>query len=321
MAKVLITARSVAANKEGKAILEAAGHEIMTHIGDRVWTEDEMVRIIPGIDAMIVGLDEISGKVIEAGAPTLKIIARNGVGYNKVDIEAAEKFAIPVTVTPGSNTISVCELVFGLMLSLARVIPVQDAQVRLGGWKRNLGCELHGKVLGVLGTGNIGSEVIKRAHAFGMKIIAFDVWQKQELCQDYNSRYLSLEEVLKEADFLTLHLPVMPDTKNLINERTLGMMKKTAFIINTARGELIDEQDLYAALKAGKIAGYGADTLTQEPPGQNHPLFTLPNVVLTPHCGAYTGEAVTRCSVMAAQEVVRVLSGQEPMYAVAVKKA
>ena len=319
MAKVLITARSVAANKEGKAMLEAAGHEVIIHVGDSVWSEADMMRIIPGMDAIIAGLDEITGKVIAAGAPTLKIIARNGVGYNKVDVEAAEKFGIPVTLAPGANTISVCELVFGLMLSLARVIPVQDAEVRQGGWKRNLGCELYGKVLGVLGTGNIGSEVIKRAHAFGMEIVAFDVWQRPDLCQQYNLKYLSMEEVVKKADFLTLHLPVTPDTINSINNRTLKMMKDTAFIINTARGELVDEQALYVALKDGKLAGYGADTLVQEPPAPDHPLFTLANVVLTPHCGAYTGEAVTRCSVTAAQEVIRVLSGQVPLYPISQK--
>lgn len=320
MAKVLITSRSVAENKEGRAILEAAGHEIITHIGSAgLWPEADMVRIIPGMDAVIAGLDEITDRVIEAGAPNLKIIARNGVGYNKVDVKAAEKLGIPVTLAPGSNTISVCELVFGLLLSLTRSIPVQDAEVRQGGWKRNIGYELYGKVLGVLGTGNIGSEVIKRAHAFGMEIVAFDVWQRPELCQQYNLTYLSMEEVLRKADVLTLHLPVTPDTINSINHHTLKMMKDTVFIINTARGELVDEQALFVALKDGKLAGYGTDTLTQEPPAPDHPLFTLPNVVITPHCGAYTREAVARCSVTAAQEVVRVLSGQVPLYPVSQK--
>lgn len=316
MAKVLITSRSVAENKEGKAILEAAGHEIITHIGDGVWPEADMVRIIPGMDAVIAGLDEITDKVIEAGAPSLKIIARNGVGYNKVDVKAAEKFGIPVTLAPGSNTISVCELVFGLLLSLTRSIPVQDAEVRRGGWKRNMGYELYGKVLGVLGTGNIGSEVIKRAHAFGMDIIAFDVWKRPELCEKYNVKYLPLEEVLKQSDVLTLHLPVTSDTKNMINKHTLATMKNTTFIVNTARGELVDEQDIVAALKDGKLAGYCTDTLAQEPPAADHPFFTLPNVVVTPHSGAYTREAIIKCSITAAQEVVRVLSGQVPLYAV-----
>ena len=316
MANVLITSRSVAENKEGKVILEAAGHEIIIRVGNGVWPEADMVRIISGMDAVIAGLDEITDKVIEAGAPSLKIIARNGVGYNKVDVAAAERFGIPVTLAPGSNTISVCELVFGLLFSLTRSIPAQNADIRQGGWKRNIGFELYGKVLGVLGTGNIGSEVIKRAHAFGMEIIAFDVYQRPELCQKYNVKYLSLEEVLRQSDFLTLHLPVMPDTRNIINKHTLAIMKDTAFIVNTARGELVDEQDLYAALKAGQLAGYSTDTLAQEPPASDHPFFTLPNVVVTPHCGAYTKEAVIRCSVMAAQEVVRVLNGQAPLYAV-----
>ncbi len=320
MAKVLITARSVAASAEGKAVLESAGHEVIPHVGNGVWPENEMVKVIRGMDAVIAGLDEITARVIEAGAPDLKIIARNGAGYNNVDVAAADKLGVTVTLAPGANTISVCELVFGLMLSLTRNIRVQDAEVRQGGWKRIMGCELYGKVLGVLGTGHIGSEVIKRAHAFGMEIVAFDVVERQELCRQYGVKYIAKEEVFKQADFLTLHLPVTPDTRDVINARTLATMKNGAFIINTARGELVQEQDLYEALKTGKIAGYGTDTFVQEPPSVDNPLLTLSNVVATPHTGAYTKESVTRCSVMAAQEVVRVLSGQKPLYAVVPKR-
>lgn len=320
MAKVLITARSVAASADGRSLLEAAGHEVIPHVGNGVWPEHEMMNAIRGVDAVIAGLDEITAKVIEAGTPHLKIIARNGAGYNNVDIAAADKLGVTVTLAPGANTISVCELVFGLMLSLTRNIRVQDAEVHQGGWQRIMGCELYGKVLGVLGTGHIGSEVIKRAHAFGMKIVAFDVMEHQELCRQYGVKYIAREEVFKQADFLTLHLPVTPDTRDTINGRTLAAMKSGAFIINTARGELVQEQALYEALKTGKIAGYGTDTFVQEPPPAGHPLLTLPNVVATPHTGAYTKEAVTRCSVMAAEEVVRVLSGQKPLYAVAPKR-
>jgi D-3-phosphoglycerate dehydrogenase len=321
MAKVLVTARSVAASSEGKSILEAAGHEVITHVGSGVWPEEEMVRIIPGMDAVIVGLDEVTAKVIEAGAPALKIIARNGAGYNNINLEAAERLGISVTLAPGTNTISVCELVFGLMLSLARKIPVQDAEVRHGGWKRALGCELYGKVLGVIGTGHIGSEVIKRAHAFGMRTVAYDIAQRAELCQKYGVAYLRLEDVFRQADFLTLHLPAVPDTQNIINTRTLQMMKNSAFIINTARGELVDEKELYDALQARKVAGYGTDTFILEPPAADNPLLTLTNVIATPHCGAYTGEAVVRCSVTAAEEVVRVLGGLAPLYAITRQKS
>lgn len=320
MAKVLITARSVAASAKGKAVLEAAGHEVIPYVGNGVWLESDMEKAIVGMDAVIAGLDEITAKVIEAGAPSLKVIARNGAGYNNVDVAAANEKGISVTLAPGANTISVCELVFGLMLSLTRNVLVQDAEVRQGGWKRMMGCELYGKVLGVLGTGHIGSEVIKRAHAFGMEIVAFDVFERPELCDKYGVKYTTKEEVFRQADFVTLHLPVMADTKNIINAQTLESMKTGAFIINTARGELVHEQELYEALKSGKIAGYGTDTFVMEPPAADNPLLTLSNVVATPHTGAYTRESVTRCSVMAAQEVVRVLSGQKPLYAVAPKK-
>ncbi len=316
MAKVVITARSVANCREGRELLEAAGHQVITRTGNGPWSEQEMLDIIPGMDAAIVGLDEVTAEVIKAGAPSLKIIARNGVGYNKVDIQAAKDHGVQVTLAPGTNTISVCELVFGLMLTTARNILVQNEQVRGGGWKRVMGCELYGKVLGVIGTGNIGTEVIKRAHAFGMKILAFDVMQRDEIMEKYGVEYVRLDDIYREADFITLHVPATVQTKGMINAKSLQLMKNTAIIINTARGDLICEEDLYAALKTGKIAGYGADAMIQEPPEKNHPLLSLPNVIVTPHCGAYTKEAVIRCSVTAAKEVIRVLKGEAPLYAV-----
>jgi D-3-phosphoglycerate dehydrogenase len=316
LAKVLITARSVAANTEGKAILESAGHEIVAQTGARPWGEEEMLRLIPGMDAAIVGLDAITARVLAAGAPALKIVARNGAGYSNVDTKAATKLGVRVTLTPGANSISVAELVLGLILSLARHIPALDAGVHRGSWGRVLGGELHGKTLGVIGTGHVGGEVIKRAHAFGMIIVAFDIQQRPELCQQYQARYVPAEEVLRRADFLTLHAPSTPATNGMINAQTLRLMKNTACIINAARGELINESDLFAALKAGALAGFAADTLIQEPPPANHPLLSLPNVLLTPHCGGYTSEAVSRSSIIAAQEVVRVLAGQAPLYAV-----
>jgi D-3-phosphoglycerate dehydrogenase len=314
LGKVLITARSVAASKEAAAILESAGHEIVVHTGSRTLSEEEMLRVIPGMDAAIVGLDSVTAKVLAAGAPRLKIIARNGVGYSNVDLKAAAAAGVVVTLTPGVNAVSVAELAIGLMLALARHIPRQDADVHKGAWSRAMGRELHGKVLGVIGTGHIGAEVIKRAQAFGMKTVAVDVQPRPELCQKYGVNYVSREEVFRLADFLSLHVPSTPETDGLVNSRTLRLMKPAACIINTARGELINEPDLCAALKSGLIAGFAADTLIQEPPPASHPLLSLANVVLTPHCGAYTNEAVGRSSTFAAQEVVRVLRGERPLY-------
>ncbi|MBU2702731.1 D-3-phosphoglycerate dehydrogenase [Sporomusaceae bacterium BoRhaA] len=316
MGKVLITARSVAAFEDGPALLESAGHEVIRCVGKGGWSEEEMIRHIKGMDAAIIGLDPISAKVIEAGLPSLKIVARNGVGVNNVDVDAARKAGVAVTLALGGNTISVCELVFGLMISLARSIPAQAFAVRQGRWERMLGHELYGKVLGVIGTGNIGGEVIKRAHFFGMKIVAYDPVPRQELCQEYGVTYLRQEQVIGQADFLTLHVPAAMSTNHMMNKEVFGAMKPTGFLINTARGILVQENDLYEALQHGMIAGYGTDTLTQEPPQSNHPLFSLANVIVTPHCGAYTTEAAIECSVIAAQEVIRVLSGQAPLYAV-----
>lgn len=316
MAKIVITARSVANSKEGRDILEAAGHQVITRTGDGPWSQKDMAEIVTGMDAAIVGLDEISEDVIKAGVPSLKVVARNGVGYNKVDVKAAREHGVQVTLAPGTNTVSVCELVFGLMLSSARNILLQDQQVRKGGWNRIMGCELFGKVLGVIGTGNIGTEVIKRARAFGMKVLAFDVTRRDDIVEQYGVEYVRLDDIYQQADFITLHVPATLQTKGMINAGSLQLMKNTAIIINTARGDLICEEDLYAALTNGKIAGYGADAMIQEPPGDNHPLLSLTNVIITPHCGAYTKEAVIRCSVTAAQEVIRVLNGEAPLYAV-----
>lgn len=316
LGKVLITARSVAANQEGITILESAGHEVIIRTGDKPWGEDEMLRVIEGMDAAIVGLDTLTAKVLAAGAPKLKIVARNGVGYSNVDVRAAGALGIAVTLTPGANSISVAELVVGLMLSLARHIPFHDATVHEGRWSRPMGRELYGKVLGLIGTGHIGREVIKRAFAFGMEIVAFDIKQQAELCRQYNVNYAPLEEVFRLADFLTLHVPATPETAELINSRHLSLMKKSACVINTARGELVNERDLYEALKSGRIFGFAADTLLQEPPPKSHPLLSLQNVIFTPHCGAYTAEAVSRASRITAQEVVRVLAGEAPLYSI-----
>ena len=314
MGKVLITARSVAGNPQGVAILEAAGHQVFARAGERPWGEEEMLRLIGGMDAAIIGLDLVSARVLAAGFPALRIVARNGAGYSNVDVKAATELRIAVTVAPGANSISVAELVLGLMLSLARHIPALNAGVYQGDWGRALGHELQGKVLGVIGTGHVGSEVIKRAHAFGMSLVAFDIKPQPELSGQYGVRYVELDEVYRLADFLTLHAPATRETNGLINSRTLSLMKKTACLINAARGELIDETALYQALQTGALAGFAADTLIQEPPPADHPLLSLPNVVLTPHCGGYTQEAVSRASVIAAEEVVRVLAGQAPLY-------
>lgn len=318
MPKVLVTARSFAKSPEAKAVLTQAGYEIQFNPFDRPLVENELIELIKGMDALVAGMDEVTDKVMEAGLPTLKIIAKHGVGYNTIDVAAANRRGIPVTITPGANNKSVAELAMGLMLSVARHTATMDKIVRNGGWNRITGNELGGKTLGVVGMGSIGSEVAKRAAAFDMKIVAYDVYPRQDLVDQYGVSYLPLQEVITQADFLSLHAPSLPETVGMINRETLQQMKKNAILINTARGDLVVEEDLIAALTDGTIAGAGLDTFANEPV-QDKRLFNLDNVVMTPHAGANTHEAVTRMGVMAAEEVVRVLSGQAPINTVKVK--
>ena len=313
--KVLAAARSFAKSDEAKAVLTNAGIEIVLNPHDRPLKEAELLELIQDVDGMVAGMDEVTAAVIAKGAPRLKIVAKHGVGYNNIDLTAAKEHGVEVTITPGANTVSVAELAFCLMLAVARKIAVMDKSVKAGSWDRLTGGELSGKTLGIIGLGNIGSEVVKRAAAFDMKVVAYDLFPRADLIEKYGVIYKPLAEVIAEADFLSLHAPATPETLGMINKTSLKTMKPSAIIINTARGDLIVEEDLYEALTTGVIAGAGLDTFLQEPP-VNSPLFTLNNVVLTPHAGATTTEAVTRMGVTAAEEVVRVLTGQTPRFSV-----
>lgn len=314
-AKILITARSFTKVPEAKAMLESAGYQLVFNPHDRPLSEQELLALISGASALIAGLDEVTGSVIAAGLPTLKIIAKYGVGYENIDIATARAQGVAVTITPGANTKSVAELTMALMLTAARRITEMDRSIRQGTCQRLTGSELAGKVLGIIGLGNIGSEVAKRAAAFDMNIIAYDVLPRFTLTQQYGVRYKSLAEVLTEADFLSLHTPSTPETAGIINKTTLARMKKSAILINTARSNLIEETDLYDALKSGSLAAAGLDTFAHEPPGGSR-LLTLDNIVFTPHAGANTHEAVRRMGISAAEEVIRVLSGQQPRHPV-----
>lgn len=309
--KILVAARSFAHSPEAKAVLEAQGYELVLNPFDRPLTETELVAMIQGMDALVTGNDNVTAAVIAAGSPSLKIIAKHGVGYNNIDVAAAGQYGIPVTISPGANSTSVAELALGLMLALTRHVPQLDRSIRAGSWGRITGGELEGKVLGIVGMGRIGEKVTKRAHSFGMKVIAYDVYPKPELVQNFGVEYLPMKEVFARADFLSLHAPALPETVGMINAVSLRTMKSTAFLINTARGDLIDEAALCDALEQRIIAGAALDVFDQEPPTDAR-LFSLDNVVLTPHIGANTREAIIQTGVMAAEEVVRVLSGQAP---------
>lgn len=311
--KVVVGSRSRSRSKEAMEILEKNGYILELNPFDRTMTEDELIERIKGASALVAGSDKVTKRVLEAGSPTLKIVAKQGVGYNTIDIEAAKELGIAVTITPGANSKSVADLTMGLILNAARNISGMDRAIRNNEWYRYTGCELNNKIIGLVGMGHIGGEVAKRAYAFGMKILAYDIYPRQDFIEKYNVTYVSLEKLFKQSDVITLHAPAIKATENMINRDSLNLMKSTAILVNAARGELINEEDLYEALKNKKI-GFAALDVYKNEPLKNSKLTELENIVFTAHAGAYTKSAIIGAGVIASEEIVRVLSGEEPKF-------
>lgn len=228
-----------------------------------------------------------------AAAPKLKAVGRAGVGVDNVDIPAASSSGVAVFNAPGGNTIAAAELTVGLLISVARKIPSAEASLRSGAWDRAAfkGVELKGKTLGLIGAGRIGGEVAVRAKAFGMDVVVYDPYLSEERASDLGVDLVTLEEVIARSDFITIHVPLTDETRGLVGADLLKEMKETAFIVNAARGGIIDEVALAAALQAGEIAGAALDVYETEPLPDDSPLRDAPNLVLTPHLGASTAEA------------------------------
>jgi D-3-phosphoglycerate dehydrogenase / 2-oxoglutarate reductase len=269
--------------------LRAAGWSVDTKAGRK---HDELARDLAGADALIVrSATQVTAQLIEA-APKLRVIARAGTGVDNVDVPAATARGILVMNAAGASSVSVAELAMGLMLSLARPIPAADASMKRGEWekKKFMGTELRGKLLGVIGFGRIGREVAARARAFGMEIAAYDPFIAARAAEAAGIPLLELDDLLSRADFLTLHMPSLPETHHVMNAARLARCKKGVRIVNTARGELIDEAALADAIESGHVAGAGLDVFDSEPPSDTR-LTSLPQVVATPHIAASTHEA------------------------------
>jgi D-3-phosphoglycerate dehydrogenase len=243
-------------------------------------------------------------KEVIAAANNLKIIGRAGAGLDNVDTGAAKARGIKVLNTPEAPTEAVAELVLALMLAWARRIPLADSSMKQGKWLKSelMGTALKDKTLGIIGAGKIGQSVGKKARAFGMKIIAQDCVQCQEFINATSCVYVDLDRILKESDYLTIHLPLTPETKGLIGAAQLAMMKATAVLVNTSRGAVVDELALAEVLSKGKIAGACLDVFAQEPP-VNSPLLKLPNVLLTPHIGASTHETQREAAILISEKI------------------
>lgn len=273
-------------------------------------TPDELLTIIGNYDAVIVrGRTKITEEVLSA-AKNLKVVGRMGVGVDNIDLKAASKHQITVVNAPVATTVSVAELTLGLMLSLIRHIPKADAGMKSGKWlkKESAGTELYQKTLGVIGFGNIGEQVAKRALAFDMRVLAYDPIRSEEDVRSAGVEPVSLEELLKQSDFITMHIPHIDSTHYLLNEENFKLMKDGVRIICAARGGVLQESALLAALESGKVAGAALDVFEHEPPGAD-PLPMHPKVVATPHLGAQTKEAQLRAGFDILSEVVIALEG------------
>jgi len=292
-------------------MLEQAGCEVIDAPGDQRFEGDAMAPLIPNMDAVIAGTDHVTARVISAGNK-LKVISKYGVGLDAIDLEAASRAGVVVAYTPGTSQVSVAELTIGMMFALARSILQHSQIVKSGGWKRIIGVELTSKTLGIIGLGRNGFEVAKRGHGLEMDVVYYDPLRRPDLEKDGWLTYASLQTLLSEADFVTLHCPYMPETANLIGEAELKAMKSSAYLINTARGEIVDEAALAEALQKGWIAGAASDAFVHEPPTCG-PLLGLDNFVACPHAGGATLEAQERTAIMAARNVILVLQGDRPL--------
>lgn len=304
--KVLVTARSFgSADESAVKLLEENNCSVVKLTAANGPIPDQLKRELPAADAVIAGL-EVYDRDLLAGAPNLKVISRYGVGYDKIDLDAAAEFKIMVTTTPGANGDSVADMAVALMLNAARNVSFMDQSIREKNQQRPTGIEMWGKTLGVIGAGRIGQGVARRCKGFQMKILCYDTYRDEAFIKECAAEYTDFETIITEADFITIHAPLNEETRDMFSAEQFQKMKSRAVIVNTARGGIINEAALYEALKSGEIGAAGLDATIAEPP-YDSPLLALPNCTITPHAGAATFEASSKMSLMAAHNVIDVL--------------
>ncbi|ARA87308.1 Hydroxypyruvate reductase [Bacillus paralicheniformis] len=278
-------------------------------------TEEQFIEAAGGADAAIVAFNQITPYVLDR-LPSLKIVCKHGVGIDNIDLHAAKERNVWVTNAPNANKHAVADFVFGLMLSAARQIPAADRETKLGKWPRIFGSDVYGKTLGIVGLGMIGKEVAKRAQGFNMTVLAYDVFPDRAFAADHHIQFTELDHLLKESDFITLHMPLTAETENMIGEKELAAMKETAYLINASRGGIVSECALYDALANGSIAGAALDVYQTEPLKQ-HPLFELDRFIAMPHIAGYTRDAVQNLGMICVKNIASVLiDKQKPEFVV-----
>jgi len=314
--KILVTPASLKPSTHSPALdqLRAFAGDLVFNPYNRPLSEKELIPLLDGCDGCIAGLDPFNRTVIYA-ARTLKVISRYGAGVDNVDLAAASERGITVCKTPGVNAEAVADLAFGLMLCLARKLPLLNRNTREGKWDRSIGIELDKKTIGILGLGAVGKAVARRAAGFSMKVLACDPVIDPAYAQAHGITPVSFDKLIADSDILSLHLPLKSDTRHIISADVMRNMKNGALLINTARGGLIDEAAACDLLRSGRLGGMGLDVYEVEPP-QDPALFSLENVVLTPHTAARTVEATAAMASLSVQNLIDVLSGKNCPYMV-----
>ena len=274
-------------------LLKNAGFDLVCERGPL--TESMMLDLVGDIDAFLCGDDDITQAVIDKSLPKLKVISKYGIGLDKIDTDYVAEKEIPLTFCPGVNHTTVAEHTFALMLALFRKLVKEANHVANGEWVRVTGNEIMGKTIAIIGLGRIGKEVAIRAHVFGMKIVGFDLYWDEDFAQKYGiERCESAEAAMNQADIISLHTNLSDETRDMINQESIAKMKEGVVILNCAREEIVNTDDMVSALHSGSVGGYGTDVLDVEPPPADHPLLKAPNTVITPHIGSRTYESVER---------------------------
>ena len=311
MARILVTDPL---DPAAASALRKAGHDVE----ERKLTPDELLREIAAYDALLVRSETKVTKAVLGVADKLKVVGRAGVGVDNIDTNAARERGVAVVNAPLAASNAVAELTLGHMLALCRQIPRADASTKEGKWEKKglMGIELQGRTLGLLGVGRIGGRVAELCKAFGMKVVVYDPYVDAARAKELGvTKVETPVEVAQQADFISVHVPLTPETKHLVNADLLKQCRKGAFILNVARGGIVDEKALHDAIKSGHLGGAGLDTFETEPLKES-PLASLPNVVFTPHLGASTSEAQSKAGMMVAEQVRKVLAGEKAEFRV-----
>ncbi len=313
MTRILVTTTSFQDTPgDHHQALADTGWEIVTARGPL--SEEDTLAAVGDVDGYICGDDLISRAVLEKARPRLQVLSKYGIGVDKIDVAACTEMGLPLLFTPGVNHTTVAEHTFLLLLALEKHLLFHADSTRSGGWQRQTGRELLGKTIGIVGMGRIGKEVAKRAVAFGMRPLGYDLYWDEAFAAEHKvERVETLEALFPKVDYLSLHTNLTPETRDLIRAETIGQMKPDAIILNCARGEIVKTADIAAALTEGRLRGYGTDVLDEEPPAADHPLTRLSNCLVTPHIGSRTLESVQRQAMAAVTNLIRAMHGEPPL--------